>query len=862
MIELLCVNMKKKLSFFIKYSIIFIAISSIIAFFYYTQGKSLINYGGDGFRQHFKALVYISSFYKEIVKNIFVNKQFLIPQWRFVIGEGSDILQTFHYYGLGDILNIFSVFVKEDKLYLFYDISIFIRMFLSGIVFSELCFYISNKDDNSILIGSLLYSFCSFALVSLGGHIYFINGLIYLPLVILGVEKIIKDNKPLLLPIAVMLSALSSIYFFYMIVISTVIYVIVRILFLKASISEKVKKIISITIFSFLGVLMSGIVFIPVFYSMIINSRLSTSITSALLYDISYYKNLASSFVFGDGYFGNYTVLGLLTIIALFNCKNKKVIKILLLICLVFVCLPFFGKLYNAMTYVTDRYLFIIDLVVCYAITDSIDDIIESKNKFVYLALLIIYFAVAIILNKEIWQIYVLLLGGSICFVLFINFVKNERLNKLVCLAVAVFSILLTIMYRYLPSYWNYAKNGTDIEIAGNVRSKENIAIDSIDDNSFYRYSGDSLETNACIQGNVSSTGYYWSVANSDVMNFRKEMGLSDHNNHHYDSYDDSTILNSLASVKYYLVKETTDKVPYGFEPLKEDNNHQIYKGNNSSSLIYGYDETIYIEDWEDYDIISKQELLTRYAVIDNKGDNVSYLFDNKDINYEMNNIDGLSIDESNINVNKSNASYSLTINSNIEGEYYLLINGFDTNTNTNIKVTNDNLNKLIMFKSNDSPGYANRHDFAINLGYYKGINDSISLIFPDICNIKYDSIRIVCLPLDNAISNIKELNSIKIEELDIETNDVKATINTDKDKILCFSIPYNKGWKLYVDGEKQDLQKCNVMYMGTKVSKGQHNIELKYSTPLLKEGAIISLVSCALYVFLLIKNKRNKGIN
>ena len=69
----------------------------------------MIDYEGDGFRQHYRALVYYASYLKTICHNFF-HGNFVIPQWDFAIAEGNDIIQTFHYYCLGDVFTVFSVF--------------------------------------------------------------------------------------------------------------------------------------------------------------------------------------------------------------------------------------------------------------------------------------------------------------------------------------------------------------------------------------------------------------------------------------------------------------------------------------------------------------------------------------------------------------------------------------------------------------------------------------------------------------------------------------------------------------------------------------------------------------------------------
>lgn len=59
--------------------------------------------------------------------------------------------------------------------------------------------------------------------------------------------------------------------------------------------------------------------------------------------------------------------------------------------------------------------------------------------------------------------------------------------------------------------------------------------------------------------------------------------------------------------------------------------------------------------------------------------------------------------------------------------------------------------------------------------------------------------------------------------------------------KIVSFSIPYDKGWKVYVDGIQVKPQEVNISMLGLKLDAGKHEIELKYIPPGFLQGCGIS---------------------
>jgi uncharacterized membrane protein YfhO len=61
-------------------------------------------------------------------------------------------------------------------------------------------------------------------------------------------------------------------------------------------------------------------------------------------------------------------------------------------------------------------------------------------------------------------------------------------------------------------------------------------------------------------------------------------------------------------------------------------------------------------------------------------------------------------------------------------------------------------------------------------------------------------------------------------------------------------TVPFSKGWKAYVGGKPAELLMANECYTGLKIVSGRHEIELVYHTPLMKAGALISLLGCVIF--------------
>ena len=93
------------------YTIAFALVCVVVFSDFYLSGRTLIwNY--DGWSQHYKALIYWARYMRSFLKELLFNQQLMFPEWEFALGEGNDILQTLHYYVIGDPFALGAVFVS------------------------------------------------------------------------------------------------------------------------------------------------------------------------------------------------------------------------------------------------------------------------------------------------------------------------------------------------------------------------------------------------------------------------------------------------------------------------------------------------------------------------------------------------------------------------------------------------------------------------------------------------------------------------------------------------------------------------------------------------------------------------------
>ena len=74
------------------------------------------------------------------------------------------------------------------------------------------------------------------------------------------------------------------------------------------------------------------------------------------------------------------------------------------------------------------------------------------------------------------------------------------------------------------------------------------------------------------------------------------------------------------------------------------------------------------------------------------------------------------------------------------------------------------------------------------------------------------------------------------------------ATISTDHENLVFFSVPWEEGWSAEVNGEPVAIEKADIGFMAVPVAAGDSEITFTYHTPGLKAGALLSLSGLVLF--------------
>ena len=91
------------------------------------------------------------------------------------------------------------------------------------------------------------------------------------------------------------------------------------------------------------------------------------------------------------------------------------------------------------------------------------------------------------------------------------------------------------------------------------------------------------------------------------------------------------------------------------------------------------------------------------------------------------------------------------------------------------------------------------------------------------------------------------------------------GTAEVPSDGYLLITVPYEGGWELTLDGEKQEILKADLGFMGVRVSAGSHTFSLRFSSaPFTESGHVFLSInsdgcSYLIYLAVMIRNKKDK---
>lgn len=874
------------------YTLMFL-LMCIVAFLpFFTEGKSFVWGAGveDGLSQHFSALTYYGEALREFFRNLLAGHPKLV-MWDMSLGYGADILSTLNYYAIGDPLNLLYGFVSPKNTETMYNFMIVLRMYLAGITFIMYARKMKKRSYGTV-IGALVYVFSGFCFRLGLRHPFFINPMIYFPLLCLGIEKIYQRERPYVFIFAVCVSAMSNYYFLYMLTIFAVIYAWIR--FYKYSEENKIKTFF-LTILKFgmyytLGIAMAAVILLPSVIGFLGNGRYGNGADwkSLIVYPGKYYLLFIENFI-GYGNMGSNTnagylpIVGIVVLFTLFSQRMKhKKYRAAFIASIIALILPIFGYAFNGFSYANNRWAFALSFIVALLTAEMYPRLfVMSKRQQIGIgAGIIIYTVFCIIVNasgEEILKNKGIMAACGLIAVFYILLLIFQRLGydtqkRIVRVSMAIL-LLISVgvhgYYRFDPKEYAYTQEFMDQGQAYRTLKEDNIRmLSKANDPSVYRVhaEGYRYKNYGLINHLNTISGYYSITAKcvTDTIKGYDTLGMQYADK--YKGVDQRLGLLSLAGVKYITVAHNSQvakdvssmgDVPYGVEKLRKKGNITLYKNKYALPFAYAYDSYMTEQQYEQLNGIGKEQAMLAQIILN------QHPADKEIQHNEQRNgpdIQTISLPETRISSPKGKKYADITVPVEKDKETYLYFknlvyhgkkNGDDKFILTGRKgtkgilVTQNDVQQKIHIQSTFNPYYFGRKDYIVKINHQTSkAKEKVRLNFLSPGEYEFDDISLITVPKKDVLARLKERKENSMKQIQYEGNHFRGVYHAKKDQILCVTIPYSKGWKATVNGNRTKIYKANGMFMGIIMKKGTQSVKLDYETPGLKIGAWISLVA------------------
>ena len=874
------------------YTLMFL-LMCIVAFLpFFTEGKSFVWGAGveDGLSQHFSALAYYGKALREFFRNLLAGHPKLV-MWDMSLGYGADILSTLNYYAIGDPLNLLYGFVSPKNTETMYDFMILLRMYLAGITFIIYARKMKKRSYGTV-IGALVYVFSGFCFRLGLRHPFFINPMIYFPLLCLGIEKIYQRERPYVFIFVVCVSAMSNYYFLYMLTIFAVIYAWIR--FYKYTEENKMKNFF-LTILKFgmyytLGIAMAAVILLPSVIGFLGNGRYGNGVDwkSLIVYPGKYYLLFIENFI-GYGNMGSNTnagylpIVGIVVLFTLFSQRMKhKKYRAAFIASIIALILPIFGYAFNGFSYANNRWAFALSFIVALLTAEMYPRLfVMSKRQQIGIgAGIIIYTVFCIIVNasgEEILKNKGIMAACGLIAVFYILLLIFQRLGydtqkRIVRVSMAIL-LLISVgvhgYYRFDPKGYAYTQEFMDQGQAYRTLKEDNIRmLSKANDPSVYRVhaEGYRYKNYGLINHLNTISGYYSITAKcvTDTIKGYDTLGMQYADK--YKGVDQRLGLLSLAGVKYITVAHNSQvakdvssmgDVPYGVEKLRKKGNITLYKNKYALPFAYAYDSYMTEQQYEQLNGIGKEQAMLAQIILN------QHPADKEIQHNEQRNdpdIQTISLPETRISSPKGKKYADITVPVEKDKETYLYFknlvyhgkkNGDDKFILTGRKgtkgilVTQNDVQQKIHIQSTFNPYYFGRKDYIVKINHQTSkAKEKVRLNFLSPGEYEFDDISLITVPKKDVLARLKERKENSMKQIQYEGNHFRGVYHAKKDQILCVTIPYSKGWKATVNGNRTKIYKANGMFMGIIMKKGTQSVKLDYETPGLKIGAWISLVA------------------
>lgn len=849
----------------------------------------------DGLRQHYVAFAYIGRYARTVARNLLAGKGLVLPMWSFSLGLGGDVITTIHYYGLGDPLNLVSIVTPTRYSEYVFEGLVFLRMYLAGLALYAYC-RCMRRGSCASLAGALVYASSGWAVISSTAHPFFLNPMIYFPLLLVGFERIARKESPVLFALMVFVSAISSFYFFYMLLIAIVLYALLRFFAQPHEhfIGEFFGLVGRCLLYGIIGVMMSAPILAPVILEFLGNPRAESATVVNTFYARQYYrvffKTLISMEATGQFWsVTSFTPIAFLAVSSLFGRRGSWSVKLAFICVLTGAMLPIVGSVANGMSYPTNRWIWLFAVVIGYIVALEWDRLttLDGAEFAVVCVACVLYATYCVTLHVKglggnVGAIMsLLILAAALVVVTWSRGSQSRGVIDGAQLLLVVVLVLGSSLNGWMAhgyhldstmsafADWGQVAKmsvGKSVRVASDLQ-KDGEGFNRVDRN--YSLVKDEVSFNSAILKDVELTSVYWSLTNGSFANMLLKSGFAEEwLFQRYAGLNERTALQALSSVRYYATKKGW--APFGYELKEKVKGISVYENEHALPLGYCFESYLSESDFDALSLAERQAAMLQGVVVGE--DAAAQLSKNIGVTEPRFSFAETSLagrdtaaedatiewhdDGSCTIVAEEGARIAFKVDVPASCEMYLQLDGMsvdgdDEDGDFRMVASDGRKSRKFSFYTGVAKWQTGQDAYLVNFGFEGDARNELTLEFWNNGTYTFEGMSIIAQPMDDYVANVTALAKVTMENEQISANRVSGTVNAPKPMVLCLSIPYSKGWTATVDGKKVDTFAANIGFTGIALDAGEHEVVLRYRTRGLLPGIAACVVGTALLVVL-----------
>lgn len=290
----------------------------------------------------------------------------------------------------------------------------------------------------------------------------------------------------------------------------------------------------------------------------------------------------------------------------------------------------------------------------------------------------------------------------------------------------------------------------------------------------------------------------------------------------------------SMMSVQNVLSKESN---LYGYKEVDSKGKYKLLKNKNVFPMVYVTSDTISESKFDKLFYPYNLDTIYNRTIVNGETSN-EYVSKMKLIK---------NLDQSIVVQNKKKTKKTIPID--FDAKNKLICIDFDVKNYTDKKISiSINGMKNTLSKKHSVYPNGNKHfTYILSKKELKQFDVTLSK-----GKYKISNIRVYTCDMNVFDRKVTKIKSLKTDSI------FKGKVTTSKDGYLVTSYPYEKGYEIYIDGKKQNVEIVNKAFVGCKIKKGSHTITIQFHAPFKKLGLCISVLFVMIGGFWIWKKSKN----